>query len=439
VDHALARRSLAPGVAVLFCDLDDFKTVNDSLGHAAGDQLLLAVAGRLRACLRPDDTCARLGGDEFGILLEHVTPEEATAVAARLVDSMSVAVAVDGRPLHVSLSVGLYHTDRPQPVETVLRNADIAMYTAKSSGKSRFAVFEPSQEVLARRRLELRSELAEALERRQFVLHFQPIVSLTSGRAVSLEALLRWDHPDLGLIPPAEFIPLAEETGLIVPIGRWVLHEACRQARRWQQDYPDAAPRTVSVNVSVRQLEDPSFVGEVAEAVALHGLRPAQLMLEVTESAVINDLGDIRDTLLHLRELGVLLAIDDFGTGYSALGYLSEFPVDIVKIDRSFVANMGDERADNLVAAVIDMAHALNMETVAEGVEVVSQSEGLLRLACEQGQGFLFARPLDPLALETFLLTEQDRLGEPVRRGQGLPGLHPPRTVGGPPVLGGRR
>jgi diguanylate cyclase (GGDEF)-like protein/PAS domain S-box-containing protein len=406
VTHALSRRSQGPGMAVLFCDLDDFKTINDSLGHEVGDALLRNAAVRLGQFVRPGDTCARLGGDEFAVLLEGIALEEAEEVADRLVSALRLPMTVESHTLFTSVSVGLFHTAEALDPTAVLRNADLAMYVAKSRGKGRFAVFEDSHEAVAQRRLELKSELQGALGRDEFVVHYQPIVALAEGRTVSLEALVRWSHPRLGLVAPADFIPLAEETGLIVPIGAWVLDEACREARHWLDRDADAAPQTVSVNVSVRQLEQRDFVAEVALTLARHRLEPGRLTIEITESALADEVGVIRDALTALKGLGVRIAIDDFGTGYSSISYLGNFPVDVVKIDRSFVGHLDDPRTHSLVAAIIEMAHALEMETVAEGIEIAGQLSELLKLDCEGGQGFHFAKPLKPADVDAFLSAE---------------------------------
>jgi diguanylate cyclase (GGDEF)-like protein/PAS domain S-box-containing protein len=399
VGHALARRVREPGrIAVLFLDVDDFKTVNDSLGHAAGDELLVAIAKRLDDCLRGGDTAARLGGDEFAILLEDVSePDEAAGVAERVIESLRPPFDIDGKRTFVYASIGIAtSTGTPgERAEELLRNADVAMYIAKRRGKGGHEFFEPDMHLAALKRLELKAELQQALERDEFVIHYQPAVDLASGRITGVEALVRWDHPERGLVPPLDFIPLAEETGLIVPIGGWVLREACRQAREWQQSHKGGPDLSVGVNLSGRQLQDASVVAEVQAALEASGLPPHSLILEITETVLLQDAEAAAGTLGELKKLGVQLAIDDFGTGYSSLGYLDRFPVDIVKIAKPFidgVAHGPDESA--VAAAMITLGGTLGLKTVAEGIEDADQLAELRALACDQGQGFYLARPV---------------------------------------------
>jgi diguanylate cyclase (GGDEF)-like protein/PAS domain S-box-containing protein len=401
VEHALARQSRASErVAVLFFDVDDFKTVNDSLGHAAGDQLLVAVARRLDECLRGGDTAARLGGDEFGILLEDVADmREAAGVAERLIESLRPPFEIDGKTTFVYASVGIALSEETpgQHAAELLRNADVAMFTAKRRGKGRYEFFEPDMHTAALRRLELKAELQQALEGDQFFVHYQPSVDLASGRITGIEALVRWKHPEQGIVPPLDFIPLAEETGLILPIGRWVLREACRQARKWQQAHPDNPELSVGVNLSGRQLQDPTIVADVRAALEDTQLPARTLILEITETVLLQDAEAAASTLAALKDLGVKLAIDDFGTGYSSLGYLDRFPVDIVKIAKPFidgVAHGPDESA--VAAAMITLSSTLGLKTVAEGIEDADQLAELRALSCDQGQGFFLARPVAP-------------------------------------------
>jgi diguanylate cyclase (GGDEF)-like protein len=400
--HAL-ERSTRDGstIAVLFLDLDDFKTVNDGMGHLAGDRLLTHVAQRLTTAVRPGDTVARLGGDEFGVLLERVPGvSEAMAIANRLLASLEPPIELEGRPCVPRGSIGLsLGTAASHDVDTLLANADFAMYQAKSLGKGRCQLFEPEMRHVAVRRAELLTQLRGALERGEFFVAYQPIVQLSSGRIEGLEALVRWRHPQRGLVMPGEFIPLAEETGLIVPIGRLVLREACDQVASWQASHgrPDLR---LHVNVSPRQVKDATLPHDVSEALRISGLQPGALTLEITENLL---LGDVDDALLRLHELkalGVSLAVDDFGTGYSSLSYLQRFPIDSLKIDRSFVERLGREAdAEALVRSILDIARTLRLSTVAEGVERADQSAVLAELRCDYGQGFLLQvpRPADEI------------------------------------------
>jgi len=399
--HALRRRDDGL-VSMLFVDLDDFKNVNDSLGHAVGDELLVSVAARLRSCARDGDTTARLGGDEFGILLDRVNnPDAAALVAQRVLRAMEPPFQLDGREVRVTASVGVsFNEPGSGDVDVLLRSADVAMYLAKERGKARFEIFESAMYDQIIERLELKGDLQRALDQEEFVLHYQPIVELAGGRVSGAEALVRWEHPTRGLVPPLTFIPLAEETGLIVPIGLWVLNHACHWARRWQEEHQDGE-FTVSVNLSVRQLESPDLVDDVVSALRDSGLDPRHLTLEVTESVFLHDVEVMIPRLKAVRDLGVQLAIDDFGTGYSSLQYLQRFPVDIIKIDKSFVDAMSQTEAHPLLlTSILNMAKSLHVRSVAEGIETPEQLKGLTELACDFGQGYHFTRPLPQEAFE---------------------------------------
>ena len=403
--HALTRKERQGGeVAVLFLDLDNFKLVNDSLGHEAGDDLLVEAAGRLKRCVRPQDTVARLGGDEFAILLEGIGDEAgAVEVAERILGELAPPITVGGRELFVTPSIGiaLANTGEMRP-EVVRRDADVAMYKAKEAGKNRFAIFRPEMRGVPSRRLKLEGDLRRALQEpgREFRVFYQPEASLQTGRIIGVEALVRWEHPEHGLLPPAEFVPLAEETGLIVPLGKWVLDEACRQAGEWRQQFPSdpyAEPLTMSVNLSVRQFQNPGLVGEVAEALEAAGLEPDALVLEITESILMQDAPSTVATLRGLRAMGVRLAIDDFGTGYSSLSYLKSFPVNFIKIDRSIVSGLHLDRSNlAVVLSTVTLAHALGLQVVAEGVETAEEAEKLRETGCDLGQGFYWWRPGPP-------------------------------------------
>ena len=410
VAHALARQARRHGaVSVLFSDLDDFKTVNDSLGHDAGDQLLVAVAERLRAVMRPEDTTARFGGDEFAILLEETTEESTRRAAERVLEALRSPFEFQGRQVVMRASIGAAITfDAETQPDDLLRQADLAMYNAKTSGKGRFAFYEPEMHLAAMTRMELKADLEQAITNRQFELYYQPIVDLRSGRVTGLEALLRWQHPDRGLVLPAEFIPIAEETGLIVALGGWVLEDACQRLADW-----DAARRPVAttsdrlsvwVNLSARQLQEPDFVETVAAALRSTGLEADRLTLEITESALMADVDQSAATLHRLRGLGVRLAIDDFGTGYSSLSYLERLPVEVLKIDRSFTAAIGHGRdVPVLVRSIVKLGQTLHMEVLAEGIETGEQLARLRAIDCHLGQGFHFSPALPADEVMEFL------------------------------------
>jgi diguanylate cyclase (GGDEF)-like protein len=405
LEHALVRaeRRQRP-VAVLVLDLDDFKTVNDSLGHTAGDELLVTVARRLRASLREGDTCARLGGDEFGVLLEDCgDPDDVLAVAEAVSEALRQPLMLEGREVLGTASIGAAVGQPGQRAEELLRNADLAMYRAKAGGSGLCRLFEGGMDALALRRLELRRDLQAALDGGELALQYQPVVALATGAITGVEALLRWRHPARGLVPPGEFVPLAEETGLIVPIGQWVLDEALRQLVAWDADLP-AAPTTLSVNLSAVQLQRPQLVGDVRRSLERAGVDPRRLTLELTESIFMADLDATVATLNGLKGLGVQVAIDDFGTGYSSLGYLARLPLDVLKIAKPFVDAIKDgPQNDELAEAIVRIGESLGLTTLAEGIEVEAQLEHLRELRCELGQGFLFARPLDPGAVAELL------------------------------------
>jgi diguanylate cyclase (GGDEF)-like protein len=419
VEHAFAQRT-PTSVAVVYVDLDDFKKVNDSLGHAAGDALLRTVAERLLNATRGSDTVARLGGDEFAILLENVrTDDDVLVVADRVVRAMRAPITVEGKEVFVGASVGIARggvdADAPNTADALLRNADVAMYRAKGAGKGRHVMYERGMQEAALERLELEAALRRAVSGDELLLHFQPIVELDGEQMVGVEALVRWNHPALGLLPPAKFIPLAEETGLIVPLGRWVLREACRHGAGWvggRRTLDRVRSLTLTVNVSALQLHDPSFVDDVRTTLQETGFPAGQLLLELTESVFLQHDDGVIESLRALKALGVRLAIDDFGTGYASLSYLQQFPLDVLKIDRRFIEGMtrgGSEAA--LARTIIALGDSLSLRTVAEGIARPQQQEQLRALGCAYGQGFLFAHPVGAEEI-TRMLADRDGAAE---------------------------
>ena len=422
VEHALARqvRRHDP-FAILFLDLDGFKTINDSLGHQAGDEMLRSVAQRLKTCAREADTVARFGGDEFALLLEDMRDDSGAArVANRILKSLRAPFSLSGKEVFVDASIGIVVAeDMDATADDMMRNADIAMYMAKGRGKGCYEVFEQSMHAAVIERLELEGDFQRALERREFVLHYQPIVELQHNRVVGLEALCRWQHPDKGLLFPGAFIPLAEETGLIVALSRWVLREACEQAKRWQDQYPADPPINMSVNISARHLAQPDVVFDVSQALQATGLDPKTLTLEITETALVQDTEQTITRLEQLKALGCRLAIDDFGTGYSSLGYLEKFPIDVLKIDRSFIDGLSKgTKKPEVVKAIVRLGHTLKLETVAEGIEEIDQAETFRALDCHMAQGYFFARPAGSDRIEELFAlqgtTDVERIGKSV-------------------------
>ena len=417
IDHSLRALARRPGhVAILFLDLDNFKLVNDTLGHQVGDELLLAVARRLGELTRPNDTVARLSGDEFGILCDQLgDPRDAIQIARRLTDVLALPLQVGDRELVTTASVGIAMAAPDATTDSLLRDADVAMYRAKSGGRGRYEIFDPDMHRAALARLDMEHALRRAVEQDELRLVYQPICELATGRVIAVEALLRWDRPGVGTVAPADFIPVAEETGVIVGIGRWVLAAACREAKRWERllegpprarmnGHPRAVAPVVNVNLSPRQLADPDLVEHVTDALASAHLRPESLCLEVTESTMVGSFERATHALGLLRDLGVATAIDDFGSGVSSLGRLKQLPLAVLKIDKTFVDGLtadGEDRA--IIAAINALAEALDLTSVAEGVETEAQAAALRGLGCHAAQGYWFSRPLERDTLVDFL------------------------------------
>ncbi|MBD0324363.1 MAG: EAL domain-containing protein, partial [Aldersonia sp.] len=397
VDHALSRARRDERVAgVLFMDLDDFKVVNDTMGHAVGDELLIAVAQRLSGLLREYDTAARLGGDEFAILIEDANhPADIERVAAAVIDAFAEPFALSNAIISGAASIGVATIAEAADAEELLRHADLALYTAKGAGKAQWRRYQAILHTAMIERLELRTALDQAIVDRAFTLRYQPIIELVSGDVVGFEALVRWKHPTRGVIPPAHFIEVAEDSGLIVPLGNWVLEHALADAADWLRSTPSQPWEYVTVNVSAQQFRVPSFVADVRHALTNAGIPAKMLVLEITESLLLRNDEQVFADLQELRELGVKIAIDDFGTGYSSLSYLRQLPIDILKIDKSFIDDMiGSDQQTAVVNAIVRLAETLDLRVVAEGIEEAAHRDLLARIGCQFGQGYLFARPM---------------------------------------------
>jgi diguanylate cyclase (GGDEF)-like protein/PAS domain S-box-containing protein len=418
LEHALARASRSKtSLAVLFLDLDDFKLVNDSLGHTAGDALLVAVAGRLSESLRSGDTAARFGGDEFAILLEETTgPQEACQAAERIIAALREPLMIEDHEIkvHASIGIALSQGGRKDPSD-LIQAADVAMYAAKAHGKGRYEVYEPDLQEAIVRRLDRTADLQRAMDGREFVVHYQPIVSLDGGHVVGLEALVRWRHPELGLLLPDEFIALAEETGLVVALDRLVLKEACFQTREWQFCHEGARQMWVSVNISAKHFQHEGLVNDVTSALRQSGLDPHFLVLEITEGVFVQEAESVLERMLELKALGVSFAIDDFGTGYSSLSYLRRFPIDILKLDKSFVDNVAVSAEDGALAeTIVQLGKNLHLQTLAEGIEHAPQLEVLRALGCQLGQGFYFTKGLQASEIDEYLFKNSKIAEAPV-------------------------
>lgn len=436
VEHAIDRavRKRAP-LAVMFLDLDNFKSVNDSLGHAAGDELLVSVTERLQACLRSTDTPARLGGDEFAVLVEDIEhTEDAVFVAERIRNVLSTPFSISGTEIFVSTSIGIATTATAlESPEELLRNADVAMYMSKSNGKDRYTVFKSEMRDSLVKRVQLEADMRYGINHKEFEVFYQPIVELHSEQIIGIEALVRWNHPKYGLIYPLDFIPLAEETGLIVPLGQWIIEKACTQASEWQTQFGFGERLSITVNIAGRQFQEDGLLQTVEAALAKSGLPPNSLILEITESTMLMNTESTIKKLTELKSLGLRLAIDDFGTGYSSLSYLQRFPVDILKIDKSFVEkiSLGKEGAA-VTRAIITMSDTLHLKTIAEGVESPVQQTELQNLGCEFGQGFHFAEPLRSADMNEFLRQSTSREAESWPTAQNIPkntGIEPTAVI----------
>jgi diguanylate cyclase (GGDEF)-like protein/PAS domain S-box-containing protein len=403
--------------AVFFLDLDRFKVINDSLGHVVGDQLLIATARRLESCLRSSDsvarlgegyTVARLGGDEFTILLDHIKHiTDATRVADRLQKELSLPFNLNGQEVFTTVSIGIAVsvTGYVRP-EDLLRDADTAMYRAKALGKARYELFDPAMREVALASLQLETDLRKAMDRQEFQNFYQPIVSLGTGRIVGFEALVRWQHPERGMVLPADFVPAAEESGMIVSIGQWVLREACRQMKAWQAKFPNTAPWIISVNLSTKQFKQPDLVQQIEDILRETGLESDSLKLEITESLIMDSVDSATAMLAQLKALGIQLSMDDFGTGYSSLSYLHQFPMDTLKVDRSFVSRMTNGQSTDIAHTIVILAHQLGLDVVAEGVETAEQLAQLRSLGCEYAQGYYFSKPVDGKKAEELIELE---------------------------------
>jgi diguanylate cyclase (GGDEF)-like protein/PAS domain S-box-containing protein len=415
---ARSRRNMGTRFAVLYLDLDRFKVINDSLGHTIGDQLLVGIADRLKLNLRPGDTVARLGGDEFTVLIEDITEEtESVQVAERIQKELSVPFLLSGREVFTTVSMGIAPSATGyERAEDILRDADTAMYRAKSSGKARYEIFDKAMHARAINLLQMETDMRRALEREEFLLHYQPIVSLENFRLRGFEALVRWQHPERGFISPMDFIPVAEDTGMIIQLGEWVMREACRQMQLWQKRFPVEPPLFISVNLSSKQFSQNTLISTFAAILQETGVKPQTVKLEITESVVMENIDTATDMLRQLRALGVQLAIDDFGTGYSSLSYLHRFPIDTLKIDRSFVTRMSENNENTeIVRTIVVLAQNLGMDVIAEGVETNEQLVLLQKLGCENGQGYFFSKPANSDGAEKIILETYGALTSPVR------------------------
>jgi diguanylate cyclase (GGDEF)-like protein len=409
LEMALQRAKRYPDhlFAVLFIDLDRFKAINDSLGHQVGDRLLLAIAHQLQELVRSTDTVARLGGDEFIILLDPIQDiNDAIRVADRIHVQLRVALQLAGREVFTSASIGIAASaTHYQHGADLLRDADIAMYRAKEKGKARYEIFDRAMYAQAIQKLQIENDLRQAVIRQELYLNYQPIVSLSTGKIIGFEALLRWLHPERGLVSPSEFIPIAEETGLIVPIGEWVLRKACSQMKQWQTQFSHP-PAKISVNLSLKQLREPDFLEKIDRILVETGILGESLNLELTESMLMDDVEQLIFVLGQLRARNIRLSIDDFGTGYSSLSYLHRFPINYLKVDQAFVSSTGaNSKNCQITATIISLAHQLGIKAIAEGVETLNHLQHLQALACEEAQGYLFSKPLDLAAAEQLILT----------------------------------
>jgi diguanylate cyclase (GGDEF)-like protein/PAS domain S-box-containing protein len=419
VEHALARVDRGSSLAVLFLDLDDFKTVNDTLGHQAGDELIRVVAGRLSGAARVADTAARLGGDEFAMLIEDDANDASDLIAERLLESIAAPIWIEDRAITMSTSIGIARAlpgDALQ-VDTLLRNADVAMYEAKAGGKGTRRHFSPEMHDALVDQLELKRELVTAIERGEFELHYQPVVDLATHQFVSLEALVRWNHPVRGFISPDDFIPIAEASGAIVPLGRWALRTACEQALRLHWRVGPSAP-SISVNLSTRQLQEPTLVSETISILKETGLPPEKLVLEITETAMISDFDLVLSRLKDLRAANIRVAVDDFGSGYSSLNYIRRLPIDVLKIDRAFIADIGESaEVAALTETILALARIIGVVVVAEGIETEAQLAEVTRLGCDLGQGYLFLRPVDAAEIERVVVEQVAQRSRATRAG----------------------
>ncbi|HJQ32931.1 MAG TPA: EAL domain-containing protein, partial [Pyrinomonadaceae bacterium] len=415
---ARSRRNTNARYAVLYLDLDRFKIINDSLGHTIGDQLLVGIADRLKKNLRPGDTVARLGGDEFTVLIEDIADDsEAVQVAERVQKELSIPFNLSGREVFTTVSMGIAPSATGyERAEDVLRDADTAMYRAKSLGKARYEIFDKAMHARAINLLQMETDMRRALEREEFILHYQPIVALDNFQLRGFEALVRWQHPERGFISPMDFIPVAEETGMIVQLGEWVMREACRQMNGWQKCFPLDHPLFITVNLSSKQFSQNTLISSFADILQETGVRPQSVKLEITESVVMENIDTATDMLRQLRSLGVQLAIDDFGTGYSSLSYLHRFPIDTLKIDRSFVTRMSENNENvEIVRTIVVLAQNLGMDVVAEGVETNEQLVILQKLGCENGQGYFFSKPVNADGAEKIIAETYGALTSPAR------------------------